>query len=177
MAPVPASLPRLFLALWPDARLRGELQAHQAAWHWPPGAALTPPGKLHLTLQFLGQVPPETAAALPRLPTVRAARFTAALNSTQTWRGGLAVLRPDEGEPAGLHALARALGAQISEMGLPVECRPFAPHITMARKATGARAPLEAPPILWTVRDYVLVASVQGRYEVLARWALDDGNG
>jgi hypothetical protein len=33
---------RLFIALWPDARVRAALAARRDAWQWPPGATPVP---------------------------------------------------------------------------------------------------------------------------------------
>lgn len=164
-----ASTARLFYALWPEPPLREALLAHQRAWSWPPGVSLTRPERLHMTLHFLGDVQrallPGLAAALPPAP----APFEMRLAQPVLWRGGLAVLLVPEAPPVLIELHAR-LAAALHAMGLPTETRPFAPHVTLARRAHQARPPSHFEPITWTARSAVLIESVrpQGGYRVLA---------
>ncbi|WP_157991454.1 RNA 2',3'-cyclic phosphodiesterase [Caldimonas tepidiphila] len=164
-----ASTARLFYALWPEPPLREALLAHQRAWSWPPGVSLTRPERLHMTLHFLGELPrallPALAAALPPAQ----APFGMLLAQPVLWRGGLAVLLAPEA-PAALVELHSRLAAALHALGLPTETRPFAPHVTLARRAHQARPPLQFDPIPWTARGAVLVESVRphGGYRVLA---------
>lgn len=168
-APSLPSAARVFYALWPDAAVRGALQAHQRVWAWPGGVSLTRPERLHLTLHFLGEVPTALLApladALPRRPEP----FELRLTQPALWRGGLAVLLAEEA-PAGLLALHARLAQAIRSLDLPVETRPFAPHVTLARRARHAGPPGRPEPVAWTARGAVLVESVrpQGGYRVLA---------
>jgi RNA 2',3'-cyclic 3'-phosphodiesterase len=163
----PASL-RLFLALWPAPALLDELLAHSDAWSWPERARRTRPERLHVTLHFLGNVP---AGHLPALRSGLAAKWTGcdlALDRATVWPGGIAVLEASELPPelARLHA---ALADRLRELEVPVEDRPYRPHVTLARKAHGAKAPAFAP-LHWTAGpQYALVRSVGGGggYETL----------
>ena len=152
---------RLFLALWPDARCRTCLLAHRDAWRWNAGAAPVAPRRLHLTLHFIGAVPRDRVAALAAALQVPFEPFSMSFGVPEAWPRGLAVLRPqDLPEPLGsLHA---ALGQALRSFGWPVERRDFRPHVTLARKATGAVAPAHAPVFRWPVAAYVLMASVPG---------------
>ena len=55
---------RLFIALWPDTRVRAALVESAGQWSWNAGAARERPERLHLTLHFLGDVPRHRAPAL-----------------------------------------------------------------------------------------------------------------
>ena len=58
---------RLFIALLLDGAARDQLRAMQRALgQRDPGARLTRPENLHLTLAFLGEVPPGREAAVRR---------------------------------------------------------------------------------------------------------------
>ncbi len=133
---------------------------------WPHGARPVPAQKLHLTLHFLG------AVARGRLPELRAAldisspRFELTLARAAVWPGGVAVLEPAAGVPAPLAALHRRLGEALRACGLPVEARPFRPHVTLARRAAGAALPASAAPVRWPAQGHVLVESERG-YRVL----------
>ena len=156
---------RLFFACWPPAGVA------QALAHWAGevgkacGGRATRAQHIHLTLSFLGDADAELArsrGAAIRLPAlafrIEQARYWA--HNRIVWAGPLQT-------PAGLQALARALG----------ETRAFAAHVTLIRKA---RPPgtLPPPPALeWPVTRFTLVNSVLGpegpSYEMLERYALD----
>ena len=161
---------RLFLALWPDAAQRTALMRLQGLWAWPPAARPVAAGRLHLTLHFLGDVPDRT---LPRLldalATVRAAHGRVQLDRLRVWPAGLAVA---EGQAdAALAGLQRRLGEALGAVGLPVETRPWKPHVTLARGAAGARAPVLAEAVGWSADRFVLVWSHPARgYLVLQEW-------
>lgn len=163
----PASL-RLFLALWPAPALLDELLAHAAAWTWPARARRTRPERLHLTLHFLGNVP---AGRVPDLSSGLSVHWTGcelALDRACVWPGGIAVLEAAQ-VPAGLAQLHAALAERLRAMEIPVEERPYRPHVTLARKAHGAEPPA-FEPLRWTAgRRYALVRSVGagGGYETL----------
>lgn len=99
------------------------------------------PEAIHLTLHFLGDVP---EAAIPRLcaalDQVRAAPFAVELTGRGRFppRGPARVLWVGLAPQAALVALHAACGRAIQAVGLPVESRPFAPHVTVARLHDGA---------------------------------------
>lgn len=159
---------RLFIALWPDARVRSALAARRDAWQWPPGAAIVNADKLHATLHFLGQVPPDRVADVRAAIALPFTPFELELREPALWRGGIAVLEADAPPP--LLDLHVRLGLALDALGLPVEPRPYRPHVTFARKARGA-VPPGATPVPWPVRDYALVVSANGEYAVMQRYA------
>jgi len=165
---------RLFLALWPDALVRQQLLDAQARWDWPRRAVLVPPGRLHLTLHFLGEVAEAEAAALrERLPALPEP-FELQLGAPAVWPPGTAVLEAQALSP-GLAALHAALADTLRRVGLGTESRAFRPHVTLARHARGARLPSTLPTWHWPVHGYALVHSRSGpppRYELLQRVGL-----
>ena len=141
-------------------------------WQWPPGAALVATERLHATLHFIGQVP---APRLPELATGLAVAVDPAelqLNAArqQVWPGGIAVLEFDV--PEALRAMHARLAQALAALGLPVESRPWRPHVTFARKARGANPPDDHVALPgWMVDGYALVRTVPGRgYETLQRY-------
>lgn len=152
---------RLFLALWPETDVRAALQHWRDGWKWPSNAWLARPESLHLTLHFLGNIPglrlPELAAELqvPFNP------FELALGQPQVWSNGVAVLAPDA-LPNALLDLHAALGAALQRSAVPVEARPYRPHVTLARRAQGASPPAGCETVRWPVRTYALMESQQG---------------
>lgn len=162
----------LFLALWPGAALRDALAAEQARWQWPASARPVEPASLHLTLHYLGAVP---LARLPELTAAFAAtapRATLRLQRRERWRNGCAVLCPAT-VPDALVALHAALAQALHALALPVESRPWRPHVTLARRAAEARAPADdGAALAWPVRGWRLARSLgHGRYAEVARYA------
>jgi 2'-5' RNA ligase len=145
-----------------------------------------PPSRWHLTLLFLGDVPahllaPLTTAVAPAvagtppltLQLAGAGRFAPPRRPAVCW-AGLA------GEVAGLTALAGRLSAAARALGLPVEDRPFRPHLTLGRWRPGRPADAGLPDRLagyagpvWPVTEVVLWRSHLGpepAYERVAAW-------
>ena len=86
------------------------------------------------------------------------------------WPGGIAVVEPLS-TPVQLLRLHSALAERLGQLELPLETRPYRPHVTLARRAQGAQPPAEGPEVRWHVRDgYVLVRSAGGEYEVIERY-------
>ncbi|MEW6099620.1 MAG: RNA 2',3'-cyclic phosphodiesterase [Pseudomonadota bacterium] len=167
---------RWFFALWPPAPVREALAQQQARWTWPRRARLVPAGRLHLTLHFLGAMEPPRRALLMSLPAVPFEPFEFAIERAGRWRG-IAWMGPGE-VPLPLLALQAALGQQLRERGFELEERPYAAHVTLAREAAQAGEPGVIDPVQWTVREYVLAASVPGErrdYVVLRRFPASSG--
>jgi 2'-5' RNA ligase len=137
-------------------------------WSWPRQARRTAREKMHLTLHFLGNVP---AARLPDLRGGLQAEWSGcelALDSGTVWPGGIAVMEALH-VPAPLARLHGELAGELLELGLPLDTRPYRPHVTLARKAAGARPPA-FEPLRWRAGPgYALVRSVGGGrgYETL----------
>ena len=171
MSGEPAQL-RLFLALWPPREVHAQLLAHAQQWSWPPQARRTPPERMHITVHFLGNVP---SARLPELRTGLRMDWPGEdllLDAARVWPGGIAVLEASR-VPPGLAALHAALADRLRALDLPVEARPWRPHVTLARKAAGAQPPA-FEPLLWpATRGFALVRSVGGGggYATLATFA------
>ena len=170
----PATL-RLFFALWPDSALRARLGRHQALWSWAPPARATPEDKLHLTLLFMDGVQADQLGAVREMGEAVSRSwgdFDLLLDRAAVWRhGGIAHLAPSQ-VPPGLRDLHAALAAQAAQRGLPFDARPYAPHVTLGRRAGLLSPPGPFPPLHWPVRGFALVHSVlgTGRYDVLGRW-------
>ncbi len=163
---------RLFLGLWPDPATREAVAVWQRTWKWPDRAAPEKRERLHLTLHFLGNVPAPRVAELVDGLRVPCEPISLELGWGEVWPNGVAVLRPDSA-PQPLLELHAALSQRVTDFGLPVDTRPFQPHITLARRAAGARPPPQGPHLRWQAdQGYVLVSSLPGGagYAVLARF-------
>lgn len=167
---------RLFFALWPDAG--AALQLHETGRELQDlcGGRAMARDSLHMTLAFLGQVP---TARLPELEAIgaglEAQPFDLHLDRLGYWSHNHILWAGCLTPSAALMALAETLQDRLRAAGFALEPRPFAPHVTLLRKA-----PCESPVplarvISWPAREWLLVESVPGggsRYEPLGRWPL-----
>jgi len=140
---------RLFFALEPPHSLKEALAAFLAERRaLPLRASWADPGKLHLTLAFLGEQPEERLPALQeiggevarrnpliRLQTSGLGAFPRPSRARVLWLGL-------ERDPA-LASLAEDLRASLREAGIPMEEGPFAAHVTLAR----FRQPVDISPL------------------------------
>lgn len=164
---------RLFVALWPDAAARQALAAYRDRWRWPEAARQVAPQNLHATLHFIGRFAVERVGALgDGLATVPAPALELQPSGAEVWKGGIAVLKL-RGGPA-LARLHARIGAVLSALDIALDERPFAPHVTLAREAFGARPPPDLPAVEWRVEGFALVLSRAGAYEVLHTWGASD---
>lgn len=160
---------RLFLALWPEAVATSALEKLVDAWHWDSGARRYLPQDWHLTLWFFGAVQPERVPVLAAGLAVPFEPFEFALDQARCWPHGLAVCTT-AAVPPPLASLRERLGRAAARLGLPLDARPFHPHVTLARHAQAAIVPAAAFAVSWPVGAYALVRSsgnAQRRYEPL----------
>jgi 2'-5' RNA ligase len=152
---------RLFVALWPAPAVRDALCAWRDSWDWPASASPARTEQLHVTLHFLGNVPRARVPELVHGLGVPFAPFEFDLSHPELWHGGITVLAPDV-VPAPLLELHGALGEALEQLGMAPETRPYRPHVTLARRAGPALAPIQGPPIRWQVDGYALMESKSG---------------
>lgn len=114
----------------------------------PPGVRPVRRGQLHLTLHFLGDCADATLAALAAaLPRAAGPAFTIDLAGAGVFppRGRPAVLWAGVAASDALVGLHRDVGRVLAACGVPLESRPWVPHVTLARLAAHApRAWIEA---------------------------------
>lgn len=170
----PAGAPvRLFTAIWPPDDVLERLLGVTRQWRWNPEARPTRAERLHLTLHFIGSVPAQRLAELKSALAVPFEPFEWTLSQARVWRGGIAVLEPDD-VPVALTRLHERLAQGLQAVGLPPEERRYRPHVTLARQAFGAQPPQAFEPVRWRAdAGYRLVQSLPGGrgYEPLARFA------
>lgn len=166
--PAPPRKLRLFLGLWPTDGLRAAMNECADAWQWSPSARRTAAEKLHITLHFLGDVDASRVPELKQALQVDWPGCEMVLDRAAVWPGGIAVLEATQVPPE-LVALHSALGDRLRSLAFPVEERRYRPHVTLARKANGARPPAGYVPLRWHAGPgYRLMQSVPGAgYEPL----------
>jgi 2'-5' RNA ligase len=153
---------RLFLALWPSPGLQAELAQWRDAWRLPRSASPVRTDKLHLTLHFLGAVASERVAELTEGLALPFDPFELTFGHAELWPHGIALLAPDA-VPEALLDLHTTLGEAVRGLALATEERSYRPHVTLARRAAAACAPLQGPAIRWPVHEYALMESRPGQ--------------
>ena len=174
---------RLFVALRPPAPLRRQCLA--AMEDGPPGWAWQDEEQLHVTLRYIGEVDrPQAEDVDAALTSIHAPAAEIALSGVGWFdhgpRGAL-FARVAPVEP--LAALHTKLDRALVRAGLEPERRAFLPHITLARRRSGAvdpagwlerRAALASPAE--RVAAMILYQSHLGRhgsaYEAIASYPL-----
>jgi 2'-5' RNA ligase len=168
VSPAVAGTLRLFVALWPTQQTRAAAVAAQRALTWPAGAQLMTASDLHITMVFIGAVPDTELSHAMQAAAIPSVEIELKLDRLEIWKGGIVVLRPSA-VPAAMVGLQGRLSESLRGFGVHFDARPFAPHVTLGRKAKGM---LEAapPPLLWRSTGHVLARSIGGRYSVVARF-------
>jgi RNA 2',3'-cyclic 3'-phosphodiesterase len=127
---------RLFVALMPPAEVVEELRASTVALReLAPDLRWTRLEQWHLTLAFLGEVGEDVMDELARrLNRVAARHPPLSLSLGGGGRFGHQVLWTRvQGDREGLRRLAGSVQAAARRSRLPVEQRPYRPHLTLAR--------------------------------------------
>lgn len=173
---------RLFTAVRLEAGIRDAVAAAVSSLRSDPGLGSAikwvEPENLHITLQFLGEVPPRAGDALveawvsPLVST--AARVSLGQVAPFPSRGRLRGVWVDVrcGDGAFL-ALRDAVQVRLTPLGYKSEDRPFRPHLTIGRLRRTASLPrrrlverlsgVSLPSRAWPVREVVLFESRPGR--------------
>lgn len=163
--------------------LRSEIPAAGVRWEQPE--------KLHITLQFFGEVAAERVAGLARAAEETArggTRFRASVEAPGTFppRGRARILWLGvRDEAGGLIDLQKRLADSCARLGFPPEARAFHPHVTIGRTRRADRSTEELArrhraalfeKADFEVRELVLMRSELGaggsRYTPLSRHAL-----
>ena len=166
------STQRLFLALWPEQRLRDELYA------LTPKAVLgrrVPRDNLHATLVFLGAVDSDTRACVERVASSICARQFMLVLDQLVFRPKQRLLWVSASHiPGPLAELVESLQAGLGTCGLAAEARAFSAHATLARKVSVGVKNASIDPIYWNVDRFVLVESSTHAsgvvYTILRAW-------
>ncbi|MDD2917670.1 RNA 2',3'-cyclic phosphodiesterase [Rhodoferax sp.] len=163
---------RLFLALWPDDRVRRQLAAHADQWLWPEGCVRYAPEDWHVTLHFMGDVASEKVQAIAAAAALPFQPFDLVFDQPRLWPRGLAVVCASE-LSAALKSLHEALGQALCALDVALDKRPYVPHVTLARHAEAAVPPAACEPVRWPMRGFALVVSTglkAPRYRVLRQY-------
>jgi 2'-5' RNA ligase len=173
----PEATQRLFFALWPDAAVRAALDTSGQSLLGKRVKRIAA-ANLHMTLAFAGSVTASVRHCLEAAAgNLEAAPFDLMLDQCGYWPGPrIAWMGPAHAPPA-LWSLVGGLHAAFEACGLPVETRPYLPHVTLARKISRLTHDTPITPVPWSIRSFSLIESVTDprgvRYQRLVSWALE----
>ena len=180
---------RLFVALVPPEETLDALRAAVAEGRrHTPGLRWAPPGDWHITLVFLGEVDEEDLTDLADALGAVAGSHAPFEIAVRDWgrfppdRARSSVLWAGvTGDTDALDSLALGMRAAARSVRIPVETRPYVPHVTVARSrrprdlsdTVRALGPLRGRP--WSARLVHLVESRPGTddpYRTVRTWTL-----
>jgi 2'-5' RNA ligase len=168
---------RLFYALWPDGSTREALQLWQRQCV-PQQARKTHRDDLHLTLNFLGNVPSEHIDDLKVLgANQRMDAFHLELDHLGCFARPKVLWAGLKRCPQPLLDLHEDVAEGLRALEFEPDARPYRPHVTLARKVVECPQGVDLKPINWLVSKWGLIESRPGRrplYKPLAIWPLDE---
>jgi 2'-5' RNA ligase len=166
---------RLFFALWPDPATQAAIAAVASEVAGEAKGRAVAVDNIHLTLAFLGAQPAARARDLCALAAaIEIAPFQLALDEIGCFRKtGITWLGAGAAPPE-LVALHTGLARALDGVGIALDARPFAPHLTLVRRASAPVRRVLTQPIRWSVASFALVSSEtlrEGpRYHLLEVW-------
>lgn len=170
---------KVFFALWPTLAARDQLLAWQAILKDLCGGRAMRGETLHVTLVFVGMVEPT------RLELLREAAheavvegFDLCLDTVCYWMHNHIVHAAPKRVAQSLGQLVATLEQGLARRGFDFDRRTYRPHVTLLRNARWTDAPLPVMPrVCWPIKDFALIQSVSGEYQVLARFPLRTSDG
>lgn len=170
---------RLFFALWPEpGTLAASVERLRTLGTAAEGRPQRP-DQLHLTLEFLGDVPAGRLAAVLEAGAEASGNlepFEIVLDRLEYWRRPQVLCLAARLTPQPLAALVQSLRAGLVARGFQAEQRPFKAHLTLARKVRHPPNTDAVEPLAWPAREFSLVESTTdpagSRYQRLATWPI-----
>jgi len=174
----PATTLRVFFALWPDSPLQTALHNLGSGLNTGCGGHAVRPETIHLTLAFIAALPADRLEALyAAAARVSTPAFDWQVDQLGYWRRNQLLWAGTSQSPEALTRLVSCLHAALNDAGLAFDdSKPFAPHITLLRKARCKQLVQPPQALHWQVREFVLVQSETtdkgANYRVMRRWPL-----
>ena len=172
-------LRRLFFALCPDDVLRSEIAELEVSGDLAGTGRHVPVINVHITLVFLGQVDNQTIECIEQVAAETGGNsFRLILDRVGYWSKPQILWLAPSRVPRELSDLFENIQARLGKCNVPVDQRPYKPHITLARKVKKPPPKIKFDPLIWHVKQYSLMESLTTpgggvKYQELACWQLD----
>ncbi|HEX8874615.1 MAG TPA: RNA 2',3'-cyclic phosphodiesterase [Nitrosospira sp.] len=173
---------RVFFAIWPDNAAQEQMAglARRLRLESLCGGRKTKADNIHLTLVFVGEVDAAGLQTLreaaDKIRDTGTRAFDLVVDTVRYWRHNQIVYATTDKVPRELADLVSALQDALSVAGFTPEQRPYIPHITLMKRASCQTLPPLLEPVVWRVREWMLVKSEQTSdgsvYTPLHRWSL-----
>lgn len=162
---------RLFTAFELSPEVKEEVLRVQAELRPLPFRRWQPEKTLHVTLHFLGEVDPALLGSLEATMREGCHGFGAVQLQLDHLGAFPSLKRPRNlwlglaGQRDRLCALETLIRPRVTGLGIPLEDRPYTPHITLARDPLGSVVVPEVTvaPVAWAVSELVLFESTLQR--------------
>lgn len=141
--------------------MQTELHRYAQRMHDLYGGRVVAKDNIHLTLAFLGSLSLERTDELRAIgSSLRTGRFDLDLTRAGCWkRSQIGWIAPEQ-VPATLDLLVLRLHDLVSRSGIPVDDKPFRPHVSLLRKAKcSAKAASPGIRLAWSVDSFALIGS------------------
>jgi len=168
---------RCFLALTPCAETCLAIDTWQRQ-HWPISGRAVPLKNLHVTITFLGDLQDQHIERIDEaMQSQQNAAFDVLFDDPGYWPDTAIQWLGCTQVPAQLNTLTKRCRHIANRVNLKVDKRPFAPHITLARRVlVPPPAPLSRPSFGWRAESIELFQSIMGAgkvsYQPLISWPL-----
>jgi RNA 2',3'-cyclic 3'-phosphodiesterase len=177
MATAATALERAFLALWPSAQEAADLRVAVDANCRECNGIPVPLADVHCTLVYLGNLDAARYQALgSEIEGVTGEAFRLSLDLVEHWPGPRIIVACPREVPTALKELQQRLASATLSAGLPMDTRPYRPHVTVRRKLPRGCATLPLPPCNWDVDQFAIAHSGgvagESRYSIVRRWVL-----
>lgn len=170
---------RLFFALWPDEQTKLKLihlnQAIEANSFKP-----VLPHNLHATLVFLGDVDAATEVLIKqKILDIYSKSFELMFDQVSYWSKPKVLCLKCSHIPLELELLVISLNSAVASYGLPIEAKPYVPHITLTRNAHYLPY-IKFEPIVLRPQAFVLAESCSEsegvNYKIRQQWPISEDN-
>jgi 2'-5' RNA ligase len=152
---------RLFFALWPTGRQRGQLQHFVAPVLRTLEGRAVEPKNWHVTLAFIGSFPENGIPMLQEeARAIVVSPFCVEFDALDYWPRPKIASLVARAVPAELQALVEQVNAVLFRAGVAVENRRYRPHITLVRKARPFKPRRFAQPLATKWASLALVESI-----------------
>lgn len=168
---------RLFFALWPNDALRQQVCERVQPLRSGHTARFIPAVNFHVTLVFLGSLPPEAlATVIDAAGEVESQAFDLTFDHVETWMSAHIACLAINPTPLALTRLVDQLRARLRARNIEPDQKDFKAHVTIARDWQESMPDEPIEPLIWPASEFVLVESRAAHdgseYTILNRWPL-----